>query len=208
MLKKCPPAYERKFKRIVDSSVASESATTNVIPAVAEKRDAENEIRVMTWNILARGLCDVDEFWIAPKEAGDWQNYRLWRTIDETIRFYPDVICLQEIDAYEDIKPYLHSIGFLFLFFFYFFSLFILSNSHFKIVLRAFFVRNTIVRVLKVPIISVQTVVRFFGAKTSFVSSTWHARRSKATRPSPLSTRKYSCWHNSSIAKRRVDSQW
>lgn len=85
---------------------------------VGEKRDSENEIRVMTWNILARGLCEYDDFWIAPKEASDWLKYRLWRTIEETIRFHCDVICLQEIDAYEEIKPYLHSLGFRSLIFF------------------------------------------------------------------------------------------
>ena len=102
MLKKHPPAYERKFTRMTDESCP-----------ISEKKESENEIRVMTWNILARSLCKADDFWVAPKEAGSWLDYRLWRTLDETIRFYSDVICLQEIDAYEDIKPYLHSIGFV-----------------------------------------------------------------------------------------------
>lgn len=90
---------ERKFSRVGEDPANS-------------KRDDDNEIRVMTWNILARSLCEPNETWKAAKEAGDWLNFRLWRTLEETIRFDCDVICLQEIDAYEEIKPYLHSLGF------------------------------------------------------------------------------------------------
>jgi mRNA deadenylase 3'-5' endonuclease subunit Ccr4 len=74
-------------------------------------KDGETEIRVMSWNILARGLCQPDETWRAPKDAYDWPNYRLWRTLEETIRFASDIICLEEADAYEEIKPYLHALG-------------------------------------------------------------------------------------------------
>jgi nocturnin len=72
----------------------------------------KNVIRVMQWNTLARSLCSPNKYTIAPKEAYDWNNYRLWRTIQEIVRYDCDIICLEEVDHYELIKPYLHAIGY------------------------------------------------------------------------------------------------
>jgi len=71
-----------------------------------------NEFRVMQWNILARALCQPDEMNKAPEETFDWSKFRLWRTIQELVRFKSDLICIEEADVYEEIKPYLHSIGY------------------------------------------------------------------------------------------------
>jgi len=56
----------------------------------------------MQWNILARALCNTQ----------DWPNYRLWRTLQELTRFEPDIICIQEADVYQEINPYMNALGY------------------------------------------------------------------------------------------------
>lgn len=65
----------------------------------------------MQWNMLAKALCIREPSSKSPPEAYDWNNYRKWRTIQELTRHNSDIICLQEADFYEDIKPYLHDLG-------------------------------------------------------------------------------------------------
>lgn len=81
----------------------------------ANSSKSENEIRVMSWNILARALCNPEEnpneICKAPKSAYDWPSFRFYRTLEEMIRFECDIMCVQEVDVYEEIKPYLHSLG-------------------------------------------------------------------------------------------------
>ena len=67
--------------------------------------------RVMQWNMLARGLCYREDYNRAPSEAYDWNSYRKWRTIQELTRHESDIICLEEADFYEEIKPFLHDLG-------------------------------------------------------------------------------------------------
>lgn len=68
----------------------------------------------MQWNMLARALhyngdpknskgCDV---------TYDWENYRLYRTVQELVRYDSDIVCVQEADFYEEIKPYMQSLGY------------------------------------------------------------------------------------------------
>ena len=47
-----------------------------------------------------------------PREVYDWENFRFWRTLEEILRYKADIICLEEVDQYEEIKPYLHAIGY------------------------------------------------------------------------------------------------
>lgn len=94
-LKNYPSCYERKFIRLEDSG---------------EKDD--NEFRILQWNILARSLCYPDKNSIIPIEVFDWSSYRLWRTLEELVRYNCDILCIEEADVYEEIKPYLHSIGY------------------------------------------------------------------------------------------------
>ena len=66
----------------------------------------------MQWNMFARALCIRDSHSKAPDDTYDWENYRLWRTLEELVRFNADIICMQETDAYEEIKPYMHALGY------------------------------------------------------------------------------------------------
>ena len=76
-------------------------------------KDPQNEFRILTWNILARALCALDSCSRAPNESYDWLNFRMWRTLEELVRHDCDILCLEETDTYEDIKPFLHAIGFV-----------------------------------------------------------------------------------------------
>ena len=66
----------------------------------------------MQWNILAKALCYADEHTKAPLKSFEWDNYRRWRTLQEIVRHNSDIICIEEADKYEEIKLYLHSIGY------------------------------------------------------------------------------------------------
>ena len=92
-LKTYPNQIERNFKKITQYN-ASEA----------------NVFRVMQWNMLARALCIRDVSSTTPVEAYDWEKIRKWRIIAELIKHESDIICLEEADFYEDIKPYLHSL--------------------------------------------------------------------------------------------------
>ncbi len=76
-----------------------------------DQANDDETFRVMQWNMLARGLCFREEYSKAPPEAYDWNNYRKWRTIQELTKYKSDIICLEEADFYEEIKPFLHDIG-------------------------------------------------------------------------------------------------
>lgn len=68
----------------------------------------------MQWNVLAKGLCSEDECAFSkntPVETYDWFKYRKWRLIEELMRYDSDLICAEEFDAYEQIKPFLEPIG-------------------------------------------------------------------------------------------------
>lgn len=47
-----------------------------------------------------------------PKDVYDWSEFRLWRTLEELVRHNCDIMCIEEADVYEELKPYLHSIGY------------------------------------------------------------------------------------------------
>ncbi len=68
----------------------------------------------MQWNILARALNNNDPTSATDASSFiyDWPNYRLWRTLQELTRFTPDLICLQEVDVYEEIRPYMSALGY------------------------------------------------------------------------------------------------
>ncbi|RMZ98372.1 hypothetical protein BpHYR1_020419 [Brachionus plicatilis] len=94
-LKNYPPFIERKFIRFADSG----------------ERD-QNEFRILQWNMLARSLCYMEDNSTVPKEVYEWSTYRLWRTLEELVQYNCDILCIEEADAYEQLKPYLHSIGY------------------------------------------------------------------------------------------------
>ena len=67
----------------------------------------------MQWNGLAKSLCNKLLEQDSSTDAFEWENFRMWRLLEELIRYDCDIICLQEADFYEDIKPYLHNLGLL-----------------------------------------------------------------------------------------------
>jgi mRNA deadenylase 3'-5' endonuclease subunit Ccr4 len=73
--------------------------------------DIRSSFRIMQWNGLAKSLCNKLLEENSPTDAFDWDGFRLWRVLEELVRYDCDVICLQEADFYEDIKPYLHNLG-------------------------------------------------------------------------------------------------
>ena len=79
----------------------------------------DRKIRVMQWNTLARALFSQSDpkmsYKLASNETADkifdWNNFRKWRILEEILRFDNDIICLEEVDSYEEFKVFLHSIG-------------------------------------------------------------------------------------------------
>jgi mRNA deadenylase 3'-5' endonuclease subunit Ccr4 len=65
------------------------------------------QFRIMQWNGLAKSLCN-------PKNLNnltyDWECFRKWRLLQELVRYNCDIMCLEEADFYNDIRPYLHSL--------------------------------------------------------------------------------------------------
>jgi mRNA deadenylase 3'-5' endonuclease subunit Ccr4 len=77
----------------------------------------DHVFRIMQWNTLARALCshkpgEATSFTAKmPVDVYDWDKYRKWRILEELLRFECDIICLEEVDSYEEIKEFLHQIG-------------------------------------------------------------------------------------------------
>lgn len=84
-----PPILFRPYKTVFKSN----------------SEETKSQFSIMQWNALAKNLCKGNS------EAFDW-NFRMWRIMEELVRYDCDIICLEEADFYEDIKPYLHNIGF------------------------------------------------------------------------------------------------
>ena len=71
----------------------------------------------MQWNGLAKNFSTKLLEEASDTDAFDWDYFRMWRLLEELIRYDCDIICLEEADFYEDIKPYLHNLGFYFILF-------------------------------------------------------------------------------------------
>ncbi|CAD7704921.1 unnamed protein product [Ostreobium quekettii] len=76
------------------------------------------QLRVMTYNILAEHLAHKhveDLYPNCPREFLSWR-YR-WRLIRNEIQYHrPDVVCLQEVDRFDQIQAELDPMGYLGLF--------------------------------------------------------------------------------------------
>ena len=67
---------------------------------------------MMQWNMLARGLWRCEDGLNSEKSCTyDWDNFRFWRTLQELIRYDSDILCVEEADVYENIKPYMEYLG-------------------------------------------------------------------------------------------------
>lgn len=65
----------------------------------------------MQWNGLAKQCTEGLKSPNVPRAVFDWDGFRQWRLIEELIRYNCDIICLQEADFYDNIKPYMHHLG-------------------------------------------------------------------------------------------------
>jgi len=66
----------------------------------------------MQWNGLAKNSVKNLKSPMVPMILHDWENFRKWRVLEELLRYNCDIICIQEVDFYEDIKPFLHGLGY------------------------------------------------------------------------------------------------
>ena len=81
-----------------------------------EKMESRCKFRVMQWNILAKALCQTEPDHTdlpTPSYVYDWDKFRLWRTLQEMTRYQSDIICIEEADVYEELKPYMHALGYV-----------------------------------------------------------------------------------------------
>ena len=64
--------------------------------------DGGKLISIMTFNVLAQCYTRSEFFpSVSPKAALKWKN-RGPKIVEEIIRYSPDVVCLQEVDAYTE----------------------------------------------------------------------------------------------------------
>ena len=72
--------------------------------AVSEIPKAEKQLRVMQWNILARGLSAADDPSLKACDPSHlaWDN-RLPRIIEEIKRQNPDILSVEELDQKDDL---------------------------------------------------------------------------------------------------------
>ncbi|KAF5278843.1 hypothetical protein FQR65_LT03531 [Abscondita terminalis] len=74
-------------------------------------------IRILQWNILSQALGVMnDNFARCPNDALDW-NFRRYRIVEEIIQYFPDVVCLQEVDHFNFLKHVLGTQGYEGMFF-------------------------------------------------------------------------------------------
>jgi len=76
------------------------------------KRMEEDNIRILSWNILSQALgTQNDGFVCCPPEALEWKTRR-WRLMEELVRYQPDILCLQEVDHFPLLERALSSLGY------------------------------------------------------------------------------------------------
>ena len=84
--------------------------------AMADSRSTNTKvIRFMQFNILAEGLSAPPKyggFVFSPKECLEW-GFRKFRVVEEIIKYDPDVLCLEEVDHFDDfLLPALKNFGY------------------------------------------------------------------------------------------------
>ncbi|XP_033632219.1 nocturnin-like isoform X1 [Asterias rubens] len=109
LLKKCEDAHSDKRQLLTRSfHVVSGSTDSD------QKEQRNGCIRVMQWNILADALGEgADNFIKCPSQVLKWKSRRL-SCLQEILTYDPDVVCLQEVDHYEDFfKKHLERVGYV-----------------------------------------------------------------------------------------------
>jgi len=88
----CPPTHLRNFVSV-------------------NKRNEEDTIRVLQYNVLAETYNTPDRYSYCPEWALKW-SYRGRNLLNEILAFQPDIITLQEVDMYNWFQQQLHKYGF------------------------------------------------------------------------------------------------
>jgi len=81
---------------------------------IGNKTKGEETIRVMSYNVLADGLMKTHRKELYPDLPGyllEWKE-RIKKIVEEIKRWKPDVINMQEVDRYEEIRSKLNNFGF------------------------------------------------------------------------------------------------
>jgi len=124
--------YCSEGAKTLNTSVARSTSTQKLLDQMFERQwngeqpnsdgqfvRVKNGIRVMHWNILADKLAygDFNKDGFAceaegQKELLSWSDFRLPRILAEIKRQNPDLICLVELDHYEDLIKALEPLGY------------------------------------------------------------------------------------------------
>ena len=80
------------------------------------KRVDLNDLRVLQFNLLARGLSSPPAnggFVLTPAASLNFDGYRRYRLLEEILRFQPDIVTLEELDQYDDFfEPLMNKFGY------------------------------------------------------------------------------------------------
>mmetsp|Transcript_17936 Transcript_17936/g.25013 ORF Transcript_17936/g.25013 Transcript_17936/m.25013 type:complete len:647 (-) Transcript_17936:103-2043(-) len=60
----------------------------------------KDRLRVFSYNVLAESYATIDRYFYCPSWALDW-NYRKQRILQEMLAYDCDILCLQEVEAYQ-----------------------------------------------------------------------------------------------------------
>eukprot|EP00092_Neocalanus_flemingeri_P008352 GFUD01009006.1.p1 GENE.GFUD01009006.1~~GFUD01009006.1.p1 ORF type:complete len:302 (+),score=89.01 GFUD01009006.1:133-1038(+) len=73
--------------------------------------DSSDCLTVLQWNILAQTLGEVGDFCLCPEEALGW-DHRRQLLVQEILSHKADIVCLEEVDCFEELSSGLHPLGY------------------------------------------------------------------------------------------------
>jgi nocturnin len=76
-----------------------------------DKSASCQSFKILTWNVLADGLAQNGDFVKAPQQLLEW-SYRMPLIVEELHESQADIICLQEVNRYEDLEHQLCLLGY------------------------------------------------------------------------------------------------
>lgn len=96
---------------VVDDGAAGASKSDDALAGADEGR-AGLGFKVMTWNVLADGLADEAHFHAAPAGSLEWASGRGRRIAGVVAASGADVLCLQEVNHFEELQEALGPLGY------------------------------------------------------------------------------------------------
>jgi len=73
--------------------------------------DSAETMTVLQWNILAQSLGEWGDFCLCPEEALRWEHRRQL-LLQEILSHKADIVCLEEVDCFEELSSGLHPAGY------------------------------------------------------------------------------------------------